>query len=183
MITFSTGLLWGLVGVWPRVLVGIGLAMTTIAVVASEVSIAPPPPEPAPHPSPIPPAPQPATPFAQQIATTFLAEGGTPQQAAQLSALHTKMADIIEYDGRQPAPLLKNTSDMGRSFALLQQYYFLSNPTSLANLFPRMESAIAAEATQRRIIGETALPFDATRRTAAAQFYREIGAALATVSR
>jgi hypothetical protein len=183
MITFSAGLLWGLIGVLPRVLVGIGLAMTSIAVVASGVSITPPTPQPTPNPPPIPPTPQPTTPFAQLIATTFLAEGGVPQQAAQLSALHTKMADIIEYDGRQPTPVLKNTSDMGRSFALLQQYHFLANPTPLANLFPRMESAIAAEATKRQIIGTTVLPLDATRRAAAAQFYREIGAALASVSK
>jgi hypothetical protein len=181
MITFSTGLLWGLVGVLPRVLVGIGLAMTASAVVALGVSITPPTPQPTPIP-PKPPMPQPATPFAQLIATTFLAEGGTPQQAAELSALHTKMADIIEYDGRQQTPVLRNTSHMGRSFALLQQYYFLSNPTPLANLFPRTESAIAEEATKRQIIGTTALPLDATRRASAANLYREIGAALATIA-
>jgi hypothetical protein len=187
MSALGTGLLLGLAGALPRVLVAVGIASTTMAFIAAAPTIPPSPtPRPIPNPFgptptplPTPPAPQPVTPFGQLLVAAFQAEGGTAKQAAELAALHLKMADIIEYDGRQQAPLLKNTSDMGQSFALLQQYYFLSNPTPLANLFPRMESAIAAEAAKREIISSASLPLDAARRAAAAQLYREIGSALA----
>lgn len=183
MVALTAGLWMGLVGAVPRFLSSAGVLMTTIGLVAGDVTLTPPrPPLPTPQPSPTPPVPQPVTPFGQAVMATFQAEGGTPQQAAELSALHTKMAEVIDYDGRQQSPLLKTTNDLGRSFALLQQYHFLSNPTPLANLFPRLEAAIAAEATQRQIIGPDALPVDASRRAAAVQYYREIGAALARVA-
>jgi hypothetical protein len=66
MISFSIGLLLAIAGVLPRVLVGIGLSMTTIALGTSEVSITPPAhpqPTPTPNPTPIPPAPHPTMPF------------------------------------------------------------------------------------------------------------------------
>jgi hypothetical protein len=132
-------------------------------------------PIPTPGPSPLPP---PSGTFADQIKRTF---DGTHAEAQILAALHAQMSAALEFDGRRAKPAVTTTTQMGSLFAEMQRYR-AGAEAPWGDRFPEMKQAIAAEATARGIIGQGSQPFDAQRRAAAVQFYRDLGQIFSSIS-
>jgi hypothetical protein len=137
-------------------------------------------PTPTPYPYPIPtPTPQPATPFEVQAAGLF---DGTAAEAQIISALALQMADSLVWDGQRAKPVVTTTSDMGRVWADLQRYRGLSEQP-WGTRFAALKQFLSSEMQTRGIINPAqAQAIDAARRAAAAQFYRDLGTALAKKS-
>lgn len=134
---------------------------------------APYPPSPYPNPNPIP-GPQPL-PFSQGVLDAFKGDGGTKDDAIVLSSAFDQFGSSLEYDGLQQPPRIASTTDLGSSFARLQQYRFLSQQTTLGQRFPRFEAYIAAEMART---GLNAGPLDAVKRSNAVLMFRTIATSL-----
>lgn len=133
-------------------------------------------PTPGPTPSPTPsPTPTP-TQFEADIKQAFRDDGGTPDDAAILSAMFSQFSDSLLYDGSQQPPRISTANDLGRSFARLQQYRFGSPVTPMGTKFGRVERRASSEMESRGI--KAPGTFDQRRRSDAAQLFREVSIGL-----